>query len=892
MQLQPILPAKTAYGQRTTGNIRILTNLYGIIPTKNTPFYRYDFRVLEEYPPKQKGGEPVLKQVTKQTKEDYTSIERKNKCVAVYIRLLDQQYEFFGEISSFVYDRASILYSLDKLKIADGETKSFIVDPNDLPSDMFPENCTRILVYVKQCSQDFQLTSTNLQSGYNLNPNLVNQSLLQFYELLLSQEAFFTDGRFVSYGSGESYLYNPSEFGFEDDEVPLLPDGKYIGVGASKVVKVLEGPHRNPIMSVNVDVKKAAFHIELQCVAEKVADICGCRVGARIDSHQIKLLSRMLRGLYVRCNYGQYKVFCISEFAEQSADTMRIKRGGQMISLVQYFQEKYDVNLRFVKLPLAVEKTSKGISHYPIELLFICENQRVTLPQESSKQVEETVKASATLPRARIQQTLNMMRALKLDNGGRGNRWCREFQLQLSEKSLEVEARVLHKPTVFYGNNGDVVMKDSGSWSIAENTIYIIPSSCKRWMPVALVSATDRFTKKDLEQYVKWFLKRCHSRGISIAYPEEVSYFPRAREPDVETAFKIGQREAVKFIHFVTSETLRFHERIKFFESQYQILTQDVLTKTAALVHRRSQTLDNIVHKTNLKLGGLNFDLRLESQEYVSCCTSLYVVPSTNVDSFRAQKWISRRDRLIIGIDLTTTNTTAKNDPSQNLSVYGLCLGETAIRDLAVESLKLAKKYRGVPRHLVIVRDGISEGQYKYVLEKEVQQVKDACITAGGRNYRPHITFVVVTKRHHLRLYRSQIDFRGRASEQNIPPGTVVDHSIVSPIYNEFYLNSYVPLQGTTKASKYNVLFDTSNISPDEVQGMMYALTFNLQTTNQPCSVPAPVMMANQMAARGRSNFTIFFGQAPEDCEELDLDRINLQLGYMGKELAECRFNA
>ena len=41
------------------------------------------------------------------------------------------------------------------------------------------------------------------------------------------------------------------------------------------------------------------------------------------------------------------------------------------------------------------------------------------------------------------------------------------------------------------------------------------------------------------------------------------------------------------------------------------------------------------------------------------------------------------------------------------------------------------------------------------VLEKEVQQVKDACITAGGRNYRPHITFVVVTKRHHLRLYRS-----------------------------------------------------------------------------------------------------------------------------------------
>lgn len=71
----------------------------------------------------------------------------------------------------------------------------------------------------------------------------------------------YSSGRFVSYGSGESYLYNPSEFGFEDDEVPLLPDGKYIGVGASKVVKVLEGPHRNPIMSVNVDGKlKKVFY--------------------------------------------------------------------------------------------------------------------------------------------------------------------------------------------------------------------------------------------------------------------------------------------------------------------------------------------------------------------------------------------------------------------------------------------------------------------------------------------------------------------------------------------------------------------------------------------------------------------------------------------------------
>lgn len=34
-----------------------------------------------------------------------------------------------------------------------------------------------------------------------------------------------------------------------------------------------------------------------------------------------------------------------------------------------------------------------------------------------------------------------------------------------------------------------------------------------------------------------------------------------------------------------------------------------------------------------------------------------------------------------------------------------------------------------------------------------------------------------------------------RATEQNIPPGTVIDTKIVSPVINEFYLNSHSAFQ-------------------------------------------------------------------------------------------------
>lgn len=43
-------------------------------------------------------------------------------------------------------------------------------------------------------------------------------------------------------------------------------------------------------------MKKAAFHIDLQLLPEKVAEICGGPIGARLDDRHVKLLSKMLKG--------------------------------------------------------------------------------------------------------------------------------------------------------------------------------------------------------------------------------------------------------------------------------------------------------------------------------------------------------------------------------------------------------------------------------------------------------------------------------------------------------------------------------------------------------------------------------------------------------------------
>ncbi|KAI5423262.1 argonaute 5 [Lathyrus oleraceus] len=65
--------------------------------------------------------------------------------------------------------------------------------------------------------------------------------------------------------------------------------------------------------------------------------------------------------------------------------------------------------------------------------------------------------------------------------------------------------------------------------------------------------------------------------------------------------------------------------------------------------------------------------------------------------------------------------------------------------------------------------------------------------------YLPKVTFVVVQKRNHTRLFPVNPKETDRSG--NIMPGTVVDTSICHPREFDFYLNSHAGIQGTTYAT-------------------------------------------------------------------------------------------
>jgi len=56
------------------------------------------------------------------------------------------------------------------------------------------------------------------------------------------------------------------------------------------------------------------------------------------------------------------------------------------------------------------------------------------------------------------------------------------------------------------------------------------------------------------------------------------------------------------------------------------------------------------------------------------------------------------------------------------------------------------------PTRIIFYRDGVSEGQFSHVLAHELRAVREACMKLEV-DYQPGISFIVVQKRHHTRLF-------------------------------------------------------------------------------------------------------------------------------------------
>ncbi|KAK1599224.1 hypothetical protein QYE76_071928 [Lolium multiflorum] len=130
---------------------------------------------------------------------------------------------------------------------------------------------------------------------------------------------------------------------------------------------------------------------------------------------------------------------------------------------------------------------------------------------------------------------------------------------------------------------------------------------------------------------------------------------------------------------------------------------------------------------------------------------------------------------------------------------------------------------------------------------------EDASPSIAAEGYLPPVTFVVVQKRHHTRLFPENHGARDLTDRSgNILPGTVVDTKICHPSEFDFYLCSHAGIQGTSRPTHYHVLLDENRFTADALQTLTYNLCYTYARCTRSVSIVPPAYYAHLAAFRAR----------------------------------------
>ena len=190
---------------------------------------------------------------------------------------------------------------------------------------------------------------------------------------------------------------------------------------------------------------------------------------------------------------------------------------------------------------------------------------------------------------------------------------------------------------------------------------------------------------------------------------------------------------------------------------------------------------------------------------------------------------------------------------------------EEMVASLTESMVKLFQCFRernsgGMPEHVLVYRDGVSDGQFDKVLMQELPCIKESIALMGYEEQSVKITILICQKGHNTRLQYLDGD-----SYVNLCPGMVVDgnsNSITSARINEFYLNSHVAIQGTAKPCKYSLIYDEIGFKMSELEMLTYWTCYLFARCNRSVSYATPAYYAHHASKRGKA---LFAGGATQD---------------------------
>ncbi|GAB2215125.1 hypothetical protein Droror1_Dr00019501 [Drosera rotundifolia] len=515
------------------------------------------------------------------------------------------------------------------------------------------------------------------------------------------------------------------------------------------------------------------------------------------------------------------------------------------VTVYDYFVNHRGINLRYsADLPCINVGKPKKPTYFPLELCSLVSLQRYTKAL-NTLQRSSLVEKSRQKPKERMDTLSHALRSSNYD----AEPMLRSCGITISSQFAQIEGRVLNAPKLKVGN-GDDFFPRNGRWNF-NNKKLVEPIKLEKW---AVVNFSARC---DIRSLVRDLIKCGQMKGIMIEPPFDVfEENPQVRRAPplvrVEKMFEQIKGKlpgAPQFLLCLLPE--RKNCEIYGPWKKKNLADYGIVTQCMAPTRVNDQYLTNVLLKINAKLGGLNSKLAVEQN------------PSIPL--------VSKVPTLILGMDVSHGSPGHSDIPSiaavvssrqwPLISRYRACVrtqgskvemidnlfkrvsdteDQGIIREILLDFYTSSGKRK--PEQIIIFRDGVSESQFSQVLNKELDQIIEACKFLDEK-WNPKFTVIVAQKNHHTKFFQP-------GSPDNVPPGTVIDNKVCHPRNYDFYMCAHAGMIGTTRPTHYHVLLDEIGFSPDDLQELVHSLSYVYQRSTTAISVVAPVCYAHLAATQ------------------------------------------
>ncbi|KAL4883725.1 ribonuclease H-like domain-containing protein [Aspergillus karnatakaensis] len=539
---------------------------------------------------------------------------------------------------------------------------------------------------------------------------------------------------------------------------------------------------------------------------------------------------------------------------------------GSYITVAEFFRRTYNMQVD-PKMPVVNVGNRKEPSYLPVEVCRV-EPGQPAKAKLTANQTREMMKFAVRGP-AQNAQSIVTKGIETIGLGNPANPTLLDFGIQANPSLITVPGRVLPAPSVYYKDsksNQKQIAPLSGSWNM-KSIRFSSSTTLKTWAWLLIDGGRQYFRSPDqLNGCLREFTKKLNEVGVVASPPisgQRVELNWQNYERDINSAISslMEKHKPSLILTILPQNSTELYNCVKqACDIRYGVRNINVLAER--LVEAKEQYFANVGLKFNLKLGGTN-----------------------QIVNPKELGIIGEGKTMLVGIDVTHPSPgSAEGAPSVAGMVASInaSLGQwpaeiriqSKSRNEMVEDLDSmlkahlrrwsANNKNKLPENIIVYRDGVSEGQYDLVTEKELPLLKAACrdtypASDTAKNL-PKFSIIIVGKRHHTRFFPTSQETADRSN--NPVNGTVVDRGITEASNWDFFLQAHTALKGTARPAHYYTIWDEifAKLKPtapyqntaDILEALTHHMCYLFGRATKAVSICPPAYYADLVCTRAR----------------------------------------